>query len=92
MGSNSAICEKCGKEIVVGEWPFCPHGFPIEGLQVRDDTIVGGETVENLGPQPITFHSRSEKRRWLKEHGIQEYVRHVPSQGSDKSPNTVRWV
>lgn len=85
-------CERCGAEIVVGEWPFCPHGFAISGLQVRDDSIPGGETVENLGPQPITFYSKSEKRAYLKAHGIVEHVRHVGEQGSDKSRHTQRWV
>jgi hypothetical protein len=86
------LCEKCGKEIQVGEWPFCPHGFPIVGLSVQDDSIPGGETIENLAPTPVTFHSRSEKRRYLKEHGIHEKVRHVGLQGSDKSPHTQRWI
>ncbi len=21
-------CDDCGKEIVIGEWPYCPHGHP----------------------------------------------------------------
>ena len=25
---NTAICEKCGREIRLSEHPFCPHGFP----------------------------------------------------------------
>lgn len=24
-------CEKCGKEVPIGEWPWCPHGEPRGG-------------------------------------------------------------
>lgn len=85
-------CEKCGKDLTVGEWPFCPHGFSIVGLSVVDDSIPGGETVENLAPTPVTFHSKSEKRRYLREHGIREAVRHVGVAGSDHNPHTQRFV
>lgn len=89
-------CEKCGKELAVGEWPFCGgrnnHGFPIAGLSLVDDSIPGGETVENLAPTPITFWSKSEKRRYLREHGIREAVRHVGVAGSDRNPYTQRFV
>jgi hypothetical protein len=40
----------------------------------------------------MTFYSRSEKRRWLKAHGIEEMVRHVPVPGSDSSPYTTSWA
>jgi hypothetical protein len=23
---NTVICDSCGKEYKVGQWPFCPHG------------------------------------------------------------------
>lgn len=61
---------------------------------VIDDTIIGGETIENLAPNPITFYSRSEKRDYLRAHGIHQKVRHVgtPGEGSDKSPHTSRWI
>jgi hypothetical protein len=85
-------CDKCGHEIQLGEHPFCPHGFPIKGITVLDDSIPGGETIENLAPTPITFYSKSDKRRYLKEHGIREKVRHVGEQGTDKSRFTSRWI
>jgi hypothetical protein len=61
---------------------------------VQDDTYVGGLTVENLGPVPITFSSRSEHRDYLKAHGIRAKVQHVgtPGEGSDRSKHTSRWV
>lgn len=59
---------------------------------VRDDTYIGGLTVENLGPTPVTFHSRSEHRRYMEKHEIREAVRHVGAKGSDKSKHTVKWT
>lgn len=77
----------------------CPHcGEPMEKVwksfpSVQDDTYLGGLTVENLGPTPITFQSRSEHRAYLKAHGFTQKVRHVgtPGEGSDKSKHTSRW-
>jgi hypothetical protein len=84
------ICEKCEKEIVVGEWPFCPHGFPLHGLKQLGDEI--DEINENVSHEPVHFRSRAEKKRYLKEHGLIEFVRHVGEQGSDKSKHTSRWI
>jgi hypothetical protein len=91
---NETKCEVCGKILVIGEWPLCggrnSHGFPIKGLTVVGDEI--DEVIENMAPEPIHFTSRAEKRRYMKEHGIREKVRHVGEQGSDKSRFTSRWV
>ncbi len=88
-------CPKCGKTLSVGEWPFCDgaqgHGFGAS-FNAQPDDIPGGETLENVGHVPQTFYSRSEKRRWLKAHGIEEMVRHVPIPGTDRSPHTQSWV
>lgn len=98
-------CPKCGFErpdtYVVREMPHCPQcGSGMNKLwrtgsfpNVIDDTIIGGLTVENLAPTPITFHSKSEHRAYLKAHGFSQKVRHVgtPGEGSDKSAHTSRW-
>lgn len=91
---GQGICEKCGRVLQVGDWPFCGgrHAHGRMTLQVVPDDIPGGETIENLAPEPITFYSRSEKRDYLRAHGIREQVRHVGTPGSDKSPHTSRWV
>lgn len=59
-------------------------------LRVIDDTYIGGLTVENLGPKPITFTSRTRHRDYLRAHGIVNKVQHVGVPGSDKSPVTAR--
>jgi hypothetical protein len=89
MEEGTDRCDRCGATIRVGEWPFCPHGFGVNN--VVDDTIIGGERNENVAHEPVTFYSKSEKRRYLREHNLQEFVRHVP-RPDDKRPSTTRWI
>lgn len=88
--SDDIRCDRCDKVLVIGEHPFCPHGFPLKGLKQIGDEI--DEWNENLGHEPIHFTSRIERKRVVKERGAQEFVRHVGTQGSDKSPHTTRWI
>lgn len=85
-------CNVCGLPLAIGErgciYTIRPHGKPM--LAVIDDSI--DEWNENLGHDPVHFTSRGEKRRYLKEHGVIEFVRHVGTPGSDKSPHTSRWI
>lgn len=76
-------CPKCGGETERARLTGTVH--------VISDDIPGGFTDENLGPTPITYYSKSERRRLMKERGIRDGVRHVGLQGSDKSPHTQRW-
>ena len=88
-------CEKCGKEIRVGEWAWCPHGFPERagGVAVIDDQITGGARYfENLGHEPVWIETKSQLRAELKARGLMPKVQHVGDKGSDKSKNTTRWV
>jgi hypothetical protein len=87
-------CERCGKVLQLGEYPFCggrnSHGFPMAGLKQIGDEI--DEWNENVGHEPVHFRSRQERKRYLKEHNLQEFVRHVGEPGSDKSKHTSRWI
>jgi hypothetical protein len=90
---NEAICcEKCGKELQIGDFPFCPHGRG--GNNVIGDEI--DELIENglcwEDGSPRRFTSREEKSRALKEKNLVEWVEHAPERGSDKSPHTTRWI
>ena len=58
---------------------------------VLDDSFIGGKTFENLADTPVTFYSRTKYRQYLREHRIEEFVRHAPLPGSDKSPYTEKW-
>lgn len=88
------ICRHCYREPQDGE----AHGFLVcdrdQASTGRggDVTWPGGRTFENLGPEPMTFYSPAEQKRYMKQHGIEEFVRHQPVPGSDTSPHTTRWV
>jgi hypothetical protein len=84
-------CDRCGVEIQIGDFPFCPHGAMRAG-RGADVTWPGGRTFENLGDRPVTFYSPTEQARYLKAHGIESVVRHAPVPGSDKSPHTTSWA
>lgn len=58
---------------------------------IRDE-IPGGVWIENLGPKPVKVYSHSERRDLMRAAGVEEFVRHQPVPGSDKSPHTTRWT
>ena len=81
-------CERCGHELAIGEWPFCPH-------EAAHSSVIGDEidlVIENNGtPEPIRFRSREALRKHMDAHGLVPMVRHKPLPGSDKSPHTTDW-
>ena len=57
-------------------------------------TIIGDEmhyVDHNMASKPITFTSKAERKRMMKQLGLQEKIRHVGLPGSDKSPITKAW-
>lgn len=77
---------------------FCPNGHATEIVYVGasaaihgDDPFVAGKVFENLGHAPVTIYSRSQLKREMQARGLQEFVRHQPLAGSDKSPHTTSW-
>jgi hypothetical protein len=87
---SDARCDKCQKTLLVGEWPFCPHGFGHNSVQA--DEIPGGFVQENFGPTPEVFYSKKAMARRAKELGLMPFVRHIGENGTDKSSKTTRWV
>jgi hypothetical protein len=83
-------CPKCNAVIKIGDFPFCPHTAGTNNV-LGDDPYIGGVVLEHLGDKPITVYSRAERAAAIKASGHYEFVRHVPLQGSDKSPHTVDW-
>lgn len=62
-------CDKCGFELHVGDYPFCPHA---RGSQsVIGDEWPGGKTFENGFESPQTFYSRSEHEAALAARGLE---------------------
>lgn len=50
------ICDKCGESLRLGDWPFCPHGVGV--ANVITDDIPGGQTIETLDHEELTFYSK----------------------------------
>ena len=87
-------CPKCNEPLEIGSWPWCKggHGRGASLMILGDDGYIGGKVLKNVAHEDITVYSRSEEKRVLKEHGVEPLVRHVGLQGSDKNPNTTRWI
>jgi len=64
----SETCPTCGMAIVVGDYPFCPHGRA--ATSVIGDDVPGGFVVENGFDQPTRFFSKSEHRKALDAKGL----------------------
>jgi hypothetical protein len=60
-------CEDCGKELTIGDWPYCPHGHA--AMHVIPDDIPGGQVFENGFDEPTRFYSHSAHRAALKARG-----------------------
>lgn len=80
-------CEKCGKDLAIGEWPFCPHGF---GSQ----TVIGDEIdvwikhgLCHDDGSPRHFTSRAEMHAVAKAKGMVNMVRHT-----DNDKHVKRWI
>lgn len=93
------ICVKCGKKLAVGEWPFCggqnAHGIPERagGTAMIDDQLAGGARLfENLGAEPVYVASKSQLRDEMRARGLRSHVEHRGVPGTDKSPQTQRWI
>lgn len=73
-------CERCGAALQIGEWPFCPHGFPMAGLSIIDDQIEGGPRFfETLGHDDVWIESKSQLKREMEARGLVNVVRHDAS-------------
>lgn len=95
-------CDKCGHDLQIGEYPFCPH---VGGAQtVHGDEI---DYVDHcLGKEPIRIRSKSERKRLMYERGLEEanyYVEPPPAfEGkpavqnwnayADVSPERLAWI
>lgn len=56
---------------------------------IARDEIPGGIICENYGPEPIRFDSHSERRTYMKAHGLREKEKFSPLPGTDKDPQGI---
>lgn len=86
------ICERCGGELHVGDFPFC-KGRPED--HGRGQAVVIGDEMDhwqvNGTKTPIHFRSKSERKAWLKATRQEEFVRHVENPATGKSAHTTDW-
>lgn len=87
-------CDKCGHEIRIGEFPFCPHG---RGTALTiGDSIPGGIFIDNaLGNVDGTarrYDSHSDIKKEAEKRGFTNVVTHVGTQGGDRSKHTTRHI
>lgn len=101
MPLYSYRCETCAKDedrfspIGARNEQVCACGTPLTRVwsvpAVQDDSL--DEWNEHVAHEPVHFTSKRDKRLYLKQHGLMEFVRHVGLPGSDKNPGrTDRWV
>lgn len=82
--SGNTCCDTCGQVLKLGQYPFCPHEYGTHSA-FRDE-IPGGIVVENYGRHPIRFDSHSERRAYMKAHGLNEKENWAPFPGTDRDP------
>ena len=65
-------CEKCDQTYDVGEWPWCPHGYPLGGgPMVIDDQLEGGpRRFETMGDDAPYIETKSQWRREVEARGL----------------------
>lgn len=86
---ESDLCDRCYQLKDAGA-----HGVGLCPLQPRSalataiitDDIPGGVTYDNYGPQPVTFHSHTERRTYMREHGLIQKEKFCPTPGTDVDP------
>lgn len=69
-GYTEDQCPRCGAELHVGDFPFCPHG-PTRSFAVIGDDVPGGFVVENGFDRPTRFDSHSAHEAALAANGCE---------------------
>lgn len=86
---NTSTCDKCGKEVAHGQYPFCPHDA-VSRFNMIDDVLTGGPRwMHNLGDSPVWVESKSDLNRIMKERGLIHAECNNYSK-DDKSPYATR--
>lgn len=80
-------CDKCGAELAVGDFPFCPHGSGFAASHGDELDYID----HNLGRDPVHITSKAQRRQIMAERGLEEFIRHTPVPGTDHSPFTTDW-
>jgi hypothetical protein len=73
-----SICEKCGHDIQIGQWPYCKgstadHIGPIHGFEDPLEPYVD----EHIAKHPVEIRTRGERRKLMAQQNI-EYRKPKP--------------
>ena len=76
------VCERCGAELAVGDYPFCKgrpsdHGPMGQAIETNEQ-FIGGTTLENLGHEPVTVYSREEYKLAMARANVEQRIKWVP--------------
>jgi hypothetical protein len=58
-------CEECGRQVKIGDWPFCPHDT------VRSRAIFKPYWDTNIAEQPVYIESDHQHQRIMKENKME---------------------
>jgi hypothetical protein len=71
------ICDRCGKEYGIGDYPFCKGGHGPYGIAVIDDQLEGGPRhFETMGDDAPFISTKSEWRREVDRRQLRNVYRH----------------
>ncbi len=88
-------CDRCFQPLSDGDHGegICPYEPRSAGRAFISDELPGGpRMLENLGHEKVYIRSKSHLQAELKARGLMQKVRHVGVPGSDRSPQTTRWI
>lgn len=93
----ATACEKCGRALEIGDFPFCPHGR--SALASFRDDIPGGMVLHNYGPTPVTVYSHTERKKLLQRvqfdktnhlpYTLHEKETYAPLPGTARDPSGI---
>lgn len=58
LTNTKNACDRCGVELQVGQWPWCPH----EDARNFGEAPLEPYVDHNLGPEPVEIRTRGERR------------------------------
>lgn len=57
-------CDECGKELEIGDFPFCPHGRPLE----HHPFIAFWDN--NIAERPVYIESDRQREKLMRQGGL----------------------
>lgn len=72
-------CDICHKPLVLGDWPFCPHGssYKRKGFEPYLD--------ENISDKPVWITNPGDRNKLMRPHWENDHIVHVQERGKSES-------